>query len=167
MIAKRYIMYTILIAIIAGFDQWSKTFLITYLKTQPGYYIEVAEFLDIVYAWNYGASFGFLRQYYQYSNYFFIGLNSVIVGILIWTLTKSDDNRGNIAFSMIIGGALGNIIDRILRGAVFDFIYIHYDDLNFHFPAFNIADSFITIGAIFYFYNYYFVRKPTPKTEEK
>lgn len=156
MTRNKYILYTILIFIIVGFDQSSKTFLITYLKDQPGYYIEITKFFDVVYAWNYGASFGFLRNYYQYSNYFFTGLNSIIIVILIWMLIKGRNNVSNIAFSMIIGGAVGNIIDRIIRGAVFDFIYIHYDDLNFHFPAFNIADSFITIGAIIYFYNCYF-----------
>lgn len=156
MIKKQYILYISLISIIIILDQWSKTFLITYLKTQPGYYIEITEFFDIVYAWNYGASFGFLRNYFQYSNYFFVTLNSAIVLTLIWILIKSHNIASNIAFSIIIGGAIGNIIDRIIRGAVFDFIYLHYDQFNFYFPAFNVADSFITIGAILYFYNYYF-----------
>lgn len=153
MTKNKFILYSILILFIVIIDQSSKTYLISYLKSKNGYLIEVTEFFDVVYSWNYGASFGFMRNYFQYSNYSFLILNSFITFVLIWLLARSKNNIDSIAFSMVIGGAIGNIIDRIIRGAVFDFIYLHYD--NIAFPAFNFADSFITIGAILYFINYY------------
>ena len=58
---------------------------------------------------------------------------------------------------LIISGAIGNLIDRILRGAVFDFLYFYYENLAF--PAFNLADAFITIGACIFIYDYLFLQK--------
>lgn len=138
-------------------DQLSKEFLITYLKTQPIYVLEVTPFLDFVYAWNYGISFGLFQQYLHYSNFAFILLNSIIILYLTNTLTKSDSPLTQVALTLIIGGALGNIIDRLLRGAVFDFLYFYYQD--YAFPAFNLADSFITIGAGIFIYQYLFKTK--------
>lgn len=135
-------------------DQITKTHLISFLKTRPGYFQEVTSFLDFVYAWNYGASFGFLRDYYQYSNYLFLTVNCIIVFVLMYILLRSSDLLSSISFALIIGGALGNILDRVARGAVFDFIYFHYGE--FSFPAFNLADSFITIGAGIYFIHHYY-----------
>lgn len=151
---KRKIYCLITILILVALDQLSKGFLITYLKTQPLYIIEVMPFLDFVYAWNYGISFGLFRQYYQYSNIVFLLLNSMIVIYLSNLLTKSDSCIAQAGLTLIIGGAIGNIIDRLFHGAVFDFIYFHYQD--YAFPAFNLADSFITVGAALFLYKYYF-----------
>lgn len=135
-------------------DQALKTFLIGYLKTKPGYLIELLPFLDIVYAWNYGISFGLFREYYQYSNYIFMGLNTIIVLWLCHTLRNSTTMLSRLGLILIIGGAVGNLIDRGIRGAVFDFILVHYQE--FEFPVFNFADSAITIGAIIFAYDYFF-----------
>lgn len=143
--------------ILVGIDQLSKGFLITYLKTQPLYILEVMPFLDFVYAWNYGISFGLFRQYYQYSNIVFLLLNSMIVIYLADFLSKSASILAQAGLTLIIGGAMGNIIDRLFHGAVFDFIYFHYQD--YAFPAFNLADSFITVGAAFLLYPYCFKDK--------
>ena len=133
-------------------DQLTKTFLIDYLKTSPGYTIKLLPFLDIVYAWNYGISFGLFRQYYQYSNYVFLTLSSLIIIWLCYLLKNSKTYLAITGLILIIGGATGNLIDRLFRGAVFDFILLYYK--NIAFPVFNIADSFITIGAIIFFYEY-------------
>jgi signal peptidase II len=138
-------------------DQTLKTFLIGYLKTKPGYLIELLPFLDIVYAWNYGISFGLFREYYQYSNYIFLGLNIIITLWLCYTLRNSATILSRSGLILIIGGALGNLIDRGIRGAVFDFILVHYR--GFEFPVFNFADSAITIGAIIFAYDYFFLKK--------
>ena len=151
---KKTLYFVFLLSLLIFLDQASKTFLIHYLKEQPGYMVELAPMLNIVYAWNYGISFGLFRDYYQYSNYAFLILNSFIIIYLSYIALKSESCLSFICFSIIIGGALGNLIDRILRGAVFDFIYFYYQD--FSFPAFNLADSFITIGACLIIYEYLF-----------
>jgi len=143
-------------------DQASKSFLIDYLKTQPSYILELAPMLDLVYAWNYGISFGFLGQYHQYSNIAFLCLNSLIISYLTYLLYQTKTCAAQIGLALIIGGALGNLADRIFRGAVFDFIYLHYNDLGF--AAFNLADSFITIGACFFMYDHLFAKE---KEKEK
>lgn len=144
----------LLIILFIIIDQATKTFFITYLKTKSGYYIELLPILDIVYSWNYGISFGLFKNYYQYSNYVFFVLNSIIVVYIIYLLKFYNETWKHIGLTMIIGGAFGNLIDRMLRGAVFDFIYFHYQ--HYGFPAFNFADSFITIGTVLFIYGYVF-----------
>jgi len=143
--------------ILVLFDQLSKTYLISYLKTEPNFILEILPFLDFVYAWNYGISFGLFKQYYQYSNYVLLVLNSFIVMYLINMLVKSESKLSIYGLNLIISGAIGNLVDRIIRGAVFDFIYFNYQD--FSFPAFNLADSFISIGAALFIYDYFFKKK--------
>lgn len=154
MVMNKFVKSTLLIILLIFIDQSTKTFLIHYLKTQPGYYIELLPILDIVYSWNYGISFGLFRNYYQYSNYVFLLLNSIIILYLIYLLKFYQEIWKHTGLMMIIGGAFGNLIDRIFRGAVFDFIYFHYH--NNGFPAFNFADSFITLGAMIFIYGYIF-----------
>lgn len=127
-------------------DQYTKLYLIKHLKTIPGMKIVVYPFLDYVFAWNYGASFSFLSGYYQNSNLGFLILNSLITLYIAWLFIQSKNSMENYSYILMIGGALGNLIDRIIHGAVFDFIRLHY--LRYDFPVFNLADSFITIGSI-------------------
>ncbi len=145
---KKLLYLIIICSIIILLDQVSKVYLISHLKAYPGYYIEVTSFFDLVYSWNYGMSFGMLGNYYQYSNIAFTLLNSLIISALIYLYFQSRFFTEIYAYAFIIGGGIGNIIDRVSKGAVFDFIFIHYDEYSF--PAFNIADSCITIGAILY-----------------
>ena len=147
--------------ILVLFDQLSKTYLISYLKTEPNFILEILPFLDFVYAWNYGISFGLFKQYYQYSNYVLLVLNSFIVMYLINMLVKSESKLSIYGLNLIISGAIGNLVDRIIRGAVFDFIYFNYQE--FSFPAFNFADSFITIGAAMFIYDYLFNKNKNRK----
>ena len=164
MTRKKKILYFIFLSsLFIVLDQASKTFLITFLKEKPGYMIELMPMLNIVYAWNYGISFGLFRDYYQYSNYTFLILNSVIILYLSYLTIKSDSCLAFLGFSTIVGGALGNLVDRIFRGAVFDFLHFYYED--FSFPAFNLADSFITIGAGLLIWDYLFY--PSKKNSEK
>jgi len=161
MTRKRLIYYSIAILSLITIDQTSKSYLILYLKTQPGYVLEILPILDFVYAWNYGISFGLLREYYQYSNAAFLILNSLIITYLIYLMLKAKTCLSQLGLIFIVGGALGNLVDRIFRGAVFDFLYFHYQNLAF--PAFNMADSFITIGACFFIYDYLFYSKSKAK----
>lgn len=165
MTAQKKFLYLILLSgLLVFLDQASKSFLITYLKEKPGYMIELVPMLNIIYAWNYGISFGLFRDYYQYSNYAFLILNSIIILYLCYLTMKSESYLSFIGFSTIVGGALGNLVDRFFRGAVFDFIHFYYEE--FSFPAFNLADSFITIGAVLLVWEYLFCshKKNSEKT---
>ncbi|MCF8463163.1 MAG: signal peptidase II [Rickettsiaceae bacterium] len=151
-----------IIVLIIFLDQSSKFFFINYLKTVPGWKITVIPLMDIVYSWNYGISFGMFSNYYQYSNNVFLLINSCIVIYLIFLLLKSESKLETIGYNMIIGGALGNIIDRITYGGVFDFIRLHYHDYDF--PIFNMADSFITIGTIIIIFDNFLLQNRMVKT---
>lgn len=134
------------------------------LSTQQGYTMSLTSFLDLVYSWNHGISFG-LFQDYEYSNKIFIGIAAVII-LYIWKLLLDSKNYPMyVGYSMILGGATGNLMDRILNGAVFDFISFHI--YGFYFPVFNIADALITLGAIGVIYQHYKIAKKIAKEKEK
>lgn len=138
---------------LAIIDQLSKWWLISYLKLQPVKMIEICNFLNIVYVWNYGVSFGLFSNYNGYANIFFIIFNSLVVVYLFYALLKVTSIHAFSAYCLILGGAVGNLSDRIIRGAVFDFIDFHLGQ--HHFAVFNLADSFITLGALLLIYDYY------------
>lgn len=106
--------------------------------------------LELMRLHNTGAAFSFLSDAAGWQRWVFIGLGvAVSAGILVWLRRLPAKGQGLLAagLSLIVGGALGNVIDRVVHGHVIDFIRVHYDPWNFNFPAFNVADSAITIGA--------------------
>lgn len=145
-------------------DQVTKNLVMSYLRKKPGLTLEVTSFLDMVYSWNYGISFGILRQYYQYSNMFFAALNSLIIAYLWLLLLKCRTMTGFVGYSFVIGGAIGNLLDRLINGGVFDFIHFHYKDLSF--PVFNLADAFICLGVLFLLSDYYKSKKIVERDRE-
>lgn len=111
-----------------------------------GQVIPVTNFFDLVLVFNPGAAFSFLADHSGWQRWFFTGLAVVICG---WLLTMMYQHRHErllpAAFALIIGGAIGNVIDRLMHGAVVDFLYFHAG--SYGWPAFNLADSAITIGV--------------------
>jgi signal peptidase II len=154
---NKFIKCSLISLVLVLLDQLSKTYLISYLKTKPQFILNITPFLDLVYAWNYGISFGLFREYYQYSNYVLIVLNSLITIYLINFSLGIKSKLSTWGLNLIIGGAIGNLIDRLIRGAVFDFIYFNYNE--FEFPAFNLADCFITVGAALFIWDYLLQKK--------
>lgn len=134
-----------LLALIICVDQISKTMVISYLRDVPELYVSLNKFLSLVYSWNYGISFGLLGQYYQYSNYFFIAINSLISSYVLKLFWHAKPKTEVIGYTFILGGALSNLMDRIYRGGVFDFISFNYE--NYYFPVFNPADMAISLGV--------------------
>jgi signal peptidase II len=135
---------TIIIAVIV-LDQLTKT----YFHTQfiDGQRINVLPFFDWILTYNTGAAFSFLANAGGWQRWFFIVL---AIGVSYWCwrwVQKEPDVRVRLALALIVGGAIGNVIDRIWLGKVIDFILIYWTPWNFYYPAFNIADSAITIGA--------------------
>lgn len=134
-----------LAAIIILLDQLSKitvSKLFTYGESLP-----VTSFFNLVLAYNKGAAFSFLAAESGWQRYFFtiIGLGAALV--ITYLLKQHAGQRLFCwALSLIMGGALGNVIDRLMYGHVIDFLDFHYKQI-YHFPAFNIADSAICVGA--------------------
>jgi signal peptidase II len=107
----------------------------------------VTSFFNVVRVHNTGAAFSFLAGASGWQRWFFIGLGIVASIVITWMLVKHPTQKlFCFAISMILGGAIGNVIDRMLHGYVVDFIQLHYAGRAF--PSFNLADSAITLGAI-------------------
>ena len=125
-------------------DQLSKWSALSNLKL--GLPEEVLPFMNWLLLFNPGAAFSFLAQSSGWQRWFFTILGLAASLYILWLLRKNQsDKMLSWALSLILGGALGNVLDRIMYGAVVDFIDLHYG--NWHWPAFNIADSAICIGA--------------------
>jgi signal peptidase II len=125
-------------------DQLSKWSALSNLKL--GIPEEVLPFMNWLLLLNPGAAFSFLAQSSGWQRWFFTILGLAASLYILWLLRKNQaDKILSWALSLILGGALGNVLDRIMYGAVVDFIDLHYS--NWHWPAFNIADSAICMGA--------------------
>ena len=127
-------------------DQISKS----YIAQRFGEFehVSVLPILDITRMHNVGAAFSFLASASGWQRWLFIGLAAVVsIGIIVWLLRLKSGAHGLLAcgLALVLGGALGNLIDRIRLGHVIDFIHFHWNGA--YFPAFNIADSAITLGA--------------------
>jgi signal peptidase II len=110
--------------------------------------IPVMPYFNLTYVHNTGAAFSFLSEAGGWQRWFFAGLALVIsVVITIWLVRlKSHETLLAVALALVLGGAVGNLIDRLAYGYVIDFLDVYYQD--WHWPAFNIADSAITLGVI-------------------
>jgi signal peptidase II len=130
--------------IIVLIDQFTKVLVVGYYHLGDSSY--VTGFFNVVRAHNTGAAFSFLADASGWQRWFFTGLGVVAVAVIIWML-KSHAGQRLFSFAMacVLGGAVGNVIDRLLHGYVVDFLDFHSH--GYHFPAFNVADSAITIGA--------------------
>ena len=136
----------ILIPIFIFFDQLSKKWMLNNIFDDQKI-IEINKYLNFVPVWNKGISFGILSDFVNI-NFFMIIITITISLVLILWFLKTTNKNLSISLAFIISGALGNLLDRLNHKAVIDFIDIHID--NFHWPAFNFADSYITIGAFIY-----------------
>ena len=145
----------IIILILISIDQFSKIFFIDFLATQPGYVLDIGPFFSIVHTWNYGISFGLFNQYQKYSNIIFLISNSLIILYLLANYII--DDRSHKLYLLVISGGIGNLLDRVMRGAVFDFILLHYD--NYYFPVFNFADILISGGIFWFIIEIFFIKK--------
>jgi signal peptidase II len=141
-----------LAAIVILADQVTKTLILGWF--QYGESRPVTDFFNLVRVHNTGAAFSFLAGASGWQRWFFIGLGLVASGFIVWMLRRHPDQKlFCLAISMIMGGALGNVVDRALHGYVVDFLQFHFGFLQplfagGYFPSFNLADSAITLGAV-------------------
>jgi signal peptidase II len=126
-------------------DQYTKTLILGHY--QLGDATRITEFFNIVRAHNTGAAFSFLAGASGWQRWFFTGIGVAAAVFIVWML-RSHAGQKLFCFAMacILGGAIGNVVDRLMHGYVVDFLDFHW--AGSHFPAFNLADSAITLGAI-------------------
>ena len=126
-------------------DQFTKVLILGYYRLGDATY--VTSFFNVVRVHNLGAAFSFLASAAGWQRWFFMGIGIVAALFIVWLLkSHSGQKLFSFALACILSGAIGNVIDRTLHGYVVDFLDFHYS--NWHFPAFNIADSAITVGAV-------------------
>ena len=131
-------------ALVVLADQFTKVLIVGRYGLGDGF--AVTDFFNIVRVHNEGAAFSFLASAGGWQRWFFTALGVAAAGVMVWLLKKHPGQTlFGLALSFILGGAVGNVIDRVLYGYVVDFLDFHHAGI--HFPAFNLADSSISFGA--------------------
>jgi len=141
--AAKYLLLALLVLVL---DQLSKWWVLA--NYQPYEVQSMSPVFNMTLVFNKGAAFSFLSDAGGWQRWFFTGLSSVVsVALLVWLLRlKSDERLTAASLALILGGALGNLIDRIRLGQVVDFLDFHWQQS--HWPAFNLADSAIAVGVV-------------------
>jgi signal peptidase II len=143
---KLFFLSVIIAFFVAVSDLFTKRLIFSILENigSPNPEIKIFDFFSLVYVRNYGVSFGMFNKL-AHSNIIFAGIQFLIALILFFWLYNNKKPAISYALSFIIGGAFGNLIDRLQNGAVADFLDFHIG--NYHWPAFNLADSCVFIGV--------------------
>ncbi|MDI6890115.1 MAG: signal peptidase II [Thermodesulfovibrionales bacterium] len=136
---RRFRNVSLISSFVIAIDQVTKYLVVSYIN--PFDSIKIFPFLHLVSVRNTGAAFGMLENV---GSGFFITVSVIAIVFVVWLLIK--DKRDYLGLSLILGGATGNLIDRIFLGQVVDFIDISIG--RFHWPAFNVADSSLTVGIM-------------------
>lgn len=159
----RFVAWLALAAVVACVDQLSKWYMTQWLGS--GSMVTVTEFFKLILVHNPGAAFSFLADQSGWQRWFFVLLGVVICGWLIALMWQHRSERAlPLAFSLIVGGALGNIYDRMAHGAVVDFLYFHVG--KYGWPAFNLADSAITVGVVLMLWSQFRPHRSTKETAQ-
>jgi len=150
----KYIVIAFLILIL---DLISKQWIFNHLDF--GSALVITPFFNIVHFQNTGAAFSFLSEASGWQRYFFIVISLIAIVIIIRLMRERlKQPLLCLALAFILGGAIGNLCDRSYYGFVIDFIYVHYQA--YYWPAFNVADSFISIGVALILYDAFKNKKP-------
>ena len=144
-ILKKNIFYFIFILFIFILDRVTKLWIISIFNSENNLEIKISSFINLHLIWNKGIAFGLFSYGEKFEYNLLTGLIIMIISIVFWMTIKTKGLE-KYGFLMILGGALGNIFDRLYYSAVPDFIDIYYK--NFHWFVFNVADIFITVGVL-------------------
>lgn len=143
---KKMFLYGAIIILGLIADQLSKYMIlqhVQYLERMP----VIPGFFDLTLVYNPGAAFSFLADAGGWQKFFFMGLALIICIYLLQAIIRDEFGAmGKLAAALIIGGAIGNVVDRLVHGHVVDFLLFYYH--NWFYPAFNVADSLICVGAV-------------------
>ena len=130
--------------LLMGADQITKTLILNHYQLGDSTFI--TSFFNIVRAHNTGAAFSFLADAGGWQRWLFTGIGVAATIFIVWQLRAHPGQKlFSFALSSILGGAVGNVVDRLMHGYVVDFLQFHY--AGWYFPSFNLADSAITVGA--------------------
>ena len=157
MLSNRYVKLVLIAGSICILDQLTKYWIVTAIDVYDT--IEVIPgFFNLTHIYNPGGAFGFLaRSTSEFRHLFFLISSFVAMGLILFLYAKTPPQQRLLtsALALILGGAIGNIIDRIRIGKVIDFLDVYIRDI--HWPAFNVADSAITIGICLFMYHLLFI----------
>ena len=142
--------------IVCAIDQASKLWLLNVFDLANRGIVHVTPFIDFVLTWNTGISYGLFPQESDFGRYVLLALKAAAVVVLWVWLARAELKLTALALGLIIGGALGNAIDRVVYGAVVDFVLFHITTKSFNFVwyVFNLADAAIVAGVIGLLYEY-------------
>ncbi|AWP22808.1 signal peptidase II [Acidiferrobacter sp. SPIII_3] len=156
--------YLLIAVAVFVLDQWSKAEAVRYLSRGS---VHVTSFLNLVLVYNRGAAFGFLSNASGWQNILFIAVAvAIVAGIVIFLVRGGRRDRLTVvALMLVLGGAAGNLADRIRLGEVVDFIDFHIG--SWHWYTFNLADSAITVGAVLLVIDAWVSRRATAAPERR
>jgi signal peptidase II len=149
----RWLWLTLLVIVA---DRWSKLAILAAIA--PGEDKVVTPFFSLVLAFNPGAAFSFLAGAPGWQRWLFTGIAVIASAVIVWLLRRGGNRLFCAGLALILGGALGNLYDRLTLGKVVDFLLFHY--AGWSYPAFNIADSAITVGAALLIIDSFRQRRP-------
>lgn len=158
--APTYLMWLSLSAVLVALDLWTKHLASSHLMLYRP--VEITSWLNLTLAHNEGAAFSFLAGAGGWQRWFF-SIVALVISLVLMVWLWRLPNRSRllpVAISLVLGGAIGNLVDRVRLGYVVDFIDVHYR--GFHWPAFNVADSVIVIGVILLLVEGFIPRKGAP-----
>jgi signal peptidase II len=150
-VQKKYTLFGVTLLLVLGLDQISKAYIDATMTLHQSYPV-IEGFFSITYVRNPGAAFGFLADASPLFRYiFFLAITLTAIAMILHYIRKTaQDERGSVfSLSLILAGAVGNLIDRIRFGEVIDFLDVYAG--THHWPAFNVADSAISVGAVLLF----------------
>tara|TARA_B100001057_G_scaffold13735_1_gene13052 strand:+ start:272 stop:778 length:507 start_codon:yes stop_codon:yes gene_type:complete len=148
-----------LAAVAAGLDQTSKWAIMHLLDLEALRRVEILPFLDFAFVWNRGVSYGLFSSDSQLARWLLIGLTLAVTAYLARAMMTTLGPLTRLGYALIIGGALGNLVDRIIHGAVVDFISAHY--AGYYWYVFNLADIWISLGVVLLLWCFW--REPEPE----
>ena len=158
----RWTQWLWLSAAVIALDQITKYAIVAGFR--PGEEWPITSFFSLVLAYNAGAAFSFLATAAGWQRWLFMGIAFVACAFMLWLLKRGGSRLFCIAIALIVGGAIGNLYDRIVIGRVVDFLLFHYH--GWQYPAFNVADSAITIGAAALILDSFRARRNEPAASE-
>ena len=150
LIAVRVGLPVVIVVVLA--HQFAKYAVMHWLNLQTRGVLEVLPFLDFAWVTNHGTAMGVIAMSEDPSRWILIAFTSIVSLVVLYLLLRARRWSDGAALGLILGGAIGNLIDRLRYGYVVDFIHVHYGSLGFY--VFNVADAAITIGAIWMAVNY-------------